>query len=95
MEKAWTIVCYDIRNAKRLRKIAKHMEGYGARLQFSIFRCHLSAADTQRLRHELAMLMEAEDSVTFVPLCVCCSGKVHFLGQTQDWDSRDEKIQIY
>lgn len=93
--KAWTIVCYDIRNARRLRKVAKHMEGYGERLQFSIFRCHLSPADTQRLRHELAVLMKAEDSVVFFPLCATCSTKVHFLGQSQDWTSRDEKVQIY
>lgn len=95
MDKTWTIVCYDIRDAKRLRRIAKHMEGYGERLQFSIFRCHLSGVDTQRLRHEMAELMDGEDSVAFLPLCACCSGKVHFLGATQDWDTRDEKVQIY
>lgn len=95
MDKTWTIVCYDIRNDKRLRKIAKLMEGYGSRLQFSIFRCHLSATNTQRLRHELATLMEAEDSVAFIPVCATCFTKIHFLGQTQDWESHDEKLRIY
>jgi len=46
----WYLVCYDIRNPKRLRKAAKHIEGYGTRMQYSIFRCWLSPQQMQRLK---------------------------------------------
>lgn len=80
-DRIWTLVCYDIRDPKRLRRVARLMEGYGAREQFSVFRCHLMPADTHRLRQELAQHMESEDSVLFVPLCGSCSAKIHYLGK--------------
>jgi CRISPR-associated protein Cas2 len=33
----WYLVCYDIRCPKRWRKAYKLIEGYGDRLQYSIF----------------------------------------------------------
>ena len=38
----WWLICYDVRDPKRLRKTAKHMEGYGERMQYSVFRCWLT-----------------------------------------------------
>ncbi|MEO0969056.1 MAG: CRISPR-associated endonuclease Cas2, partial [Cyanobacteria bacterium J06639_18] len=35
------IVCYDIRCQKRWRKAYKLIQGYGERVQYSIFRCFL------------------------------------------------------
>jgi len=49
----WYLVCYDVRNDKRLRKVAKHLEGYGTRMQYSIFRCYLSQKQMQKLRWEM------------------------------------------
>lgn len=69
----WYIVCYDIRHAKRLRKVAKHLEGYGTRLQYSVFRCHLSQSQMQKLRWELTeRFVTKEDDVLFIPLCDRC-----------------------
>ena len=68
----WYLVTYDVRNEKRLRKVAKHLEGYGTRIQYSVFRCWLSAADTQRLCWELTSLLDAADDVLFIPLCADC-----------------------
>ena len=35
------LISYDIANAKRLRRVAKTLESYGTRLQFSVFECPL------------------------------------------------------
>src|SRR6266487_1224823 len=59
----WWLVCYDVRDAKRLRKCAKHMEGYGERIQYSIFRCWMSKLELERLRWELTELLESDDEV--------------------------------
>jgi len=68
----WWLICYDVRDAKRLRKTAKHMEGYGERMQYSIFRCWLTSRELQCLRWELSDILKPEDDVLFIPLCANC-----------------------
>ena len=63
------LVCYDIANDKRLRKVFKIMRGYGDHLQFSVFECQLTATDLVRLRAELGgVIHHEEDQVLFVDL---------------------------
>lgn len=63
------LVCYDISNDLRLRRVHKTMCGFGDRLQYSVFECRLSPADLARCRHALGRLIHArEDQVLFVDL---------------------------
>jgi CRISPR-associated protein Cas2 len=63
------LVCYDICDEKRLRKVFQAMRGYGDHLQFSIFECQLTAMDLARCRAELgAIIQHKEDQVLFVSL---------------------------
>ncbi len=71
----WWLVCYDVRDAERLRKTARHLEGYGERMQYSVFRVWLTPREAERLRWELTELLEPEDDVLLIPLCgVCVAG---------------------
>ena len=45
-QKLWYLVAYDVRDPKRLREVAHHLEGYGERLQFSVFRCRLTERES-------------------------------------------------
>ena len=65
----WWLVCYDVRDKKRLRKCARHMEGYGHRIQYSIFRCWMTAREAERLRWELTEKLDPADDVLLMPLC--------------------------
>ena len=63
------LVCYDISNDLRLRRIHKTMVGFGDRLQYSVFECRFSAADLARCKHALGGLIHHhEDQVLFVNL---------------------------
>ena len=63
------LVCYDICDDKRLRKVFQLMRGYGAHLQYSVFECQLTATDLVRLRAALsAIIHHIEDQVLFVNL---------------------------
>lgn len=63
------LVCYDISDDKRLRKVFQIMRGYGDHLQFSIFECQLTAKDMVRLRAELGSVIHHDrDQVLFVDL---------------------------
>jgi CRISPR-associated protein Cas2 len=47
------LVCYDVCDSRRLRRVAKLLEGYGQRVQESVFECHLDVACLSRMRDEL------------------------------------------
>jgi CRISPR-associated protein Cas2 len=76
------LVCYDISDPKRLRKVARACEDYGYRRQFSVFLCRLSATDFVRLRNRLYDEVKLdEDQVLFIPLCQRCVCAIEALGR--------------
>jgi CRISPR-associated protein Cas2 len=63
------LVSYDICHPKRLRKVAEVCEGFGTRLQYSVFECPLDAMRLAQLKSQLAEAMNMdEDRVLFVSL---------------------------
>jgi len=63
------LVCYDIADDKRLRRVFKTMRGWGDHLQFSVFECQLTPADLVKVRAELgAIINRDQDQVLFVLL---------------------------
>ena len=63
------LVCYDICDDRRLRKVFKLMRGFGDHLQFSVFECQFSPADLVRCRTALSKIIKhSEDQVLFVHL---------------------------
>jgi CRISPR-associated protein Cas2 len=63
------LVCYDICDEKRLRRVFQAMRGYGDHLQYSVFECQFRAVDLARCRAELAgIINQKEDQVLFVNL---------------------------
>jgi CRISPR-associated protein Cas2 len=63
------LVCYDIRDDKRLRRVFKTCKDYGEHLQYSVFECDLSPMEKARLEAALAALIKHdEDQVLFVAL---------------------------
>ena len=63
------IVCYDISNAKRWRKVFQTLEGYGEWLQLSVFQIRMSAAKKQKLMADLEdIINEKEDHILFVDM---------------------------
>jgi len=63
------LVCYDICDDKRLRKVFTTMRGFGDHLQYSVFECQFTTADLVRCRTALARIINhGEDQVLFVNL---------------------------
>jgi len=63
------LVCYDICDDKRLRKVFRTMRDFGDHLQYSIFECQFNPVDLARCRAALAELIHhTEDQVLFVDL---------------------------
>jgi CRISPR-associated protein Cas2 len=63
------LVCYDVCNGKRLKRVYKAMRGYGDHLQLSVFRCELSAKEKAEMVAELSTLIaHDEDQVLIVDI---------------------------
>ena len=88
------LVCYDISDPKRLRKVATCCEDFGVRKQFSVFLCRLSATEFAKLRTRLYDLIDLQaDQVLFIPLCGKCVPAIEAMGRpTEPHDKRDVVI---
>ena len=63
------LVCYDVRDAARLRQMHDALLGFGDPLQYSVFLCDLSG--TERVLLEMAVprvISLVEDSIAIVDL---------------------------
>ena len=94
--KHWHLIAYDVREPKRLRRVAKHLEGYGTRVQYSVFRCRLDHLTLEKLHWELAQMMAAEDDLLVIPLCGSCASKVpvHSTGDQSTWAEPPPSFRI-
>ncbi len=93
-KKRWYIISYDVREPKRLHKVAKHLEGYGERMQYSLFRCRLTERQLERLRWELTKILKPEDALLVIGLCQHCAARVHSKGGQQDWVEKPPTFEI-
>ena len=63
------LVCYDIRDDKRLRRVFRTMRDYGDHLQYSVFECQFTPIDLAKCRHALGEIINhREDQVLFIDL---------------------------
>lgn len=60
------LVCYDIRDPKRLREVHRIVKGYGEPWQYSIFFCVLKDIDRVRLQMELEEAMNLKEDQTLI-----------------------------
>ena len=74
------VISYDIPDDKRRKKIADLLEGYGQRVQYSVFECQLNTEKYNDLRRRLRKIVKLEeDNVRFYPL------SLHTLSQVESW----------
>lgn len=61
-----TLIVYDIPDNRRRHKLSKLLEGYGRRVQESVFECFLTQSEMERLYQQVAARMNpALDNVRF------------------------------
>ena len=64
------IVCFDVSCDRRLRRVSRELGNFGARVQRSVFECHLEEGQLDELKRRLARLIDEDgDHVRYYPLC--------------------------
>jgi CRISPR-associated protein Cas2 len=93
--KNWYLICYDIRCPKRWRKAFKLLEGYGNRLQYSIFRCWLSQRMREKLRWELEQILTVEDDLLLIRLSMQCVKDLPKYNRPDTWLLNENPFRIF
>ncbi len=89
-QKKLYLICFDIVDDRIRNKVGKVLEGYGDRVQKSVFECVLSKAQLRKIRDKISSLIhEDEDSVHFYRLCNRCIDEFECLGLDHEPERAD------
>jgi CRISPR-associated protein Cas2 len=91
-EMLW-IVAYDIPVTKRRNKIAELLEGYGKRVQYSVFECDLEESKFTELRTRLQKLLKLpDDSLRCYPIAANMHTKIVIMGGDDVYEKPDHFV---
>ena len=69
----FVVIAYDIQDDRRRTTLADLLEGYGTRVQKSVFECVLAQKDLRALMRQVEPLVETpEESVRYYVVCSRC-----------------------
>jgi len=89
------VIVYDIANPRRLAKTAKAVEGFGRRVQLSVFEASLEDRSLNRLRHLLETIIDPNnDGVKLFSLCERCAQGGTAVGRNADWPDEGDVLVI-
>lgn len=70
------LIAYDIRDPKRLQKLAKIVQDYGLRMQKSIFEAEMTTSELKDMKTRMKNVINpAEDGIKIFRLCQMCEAK--------------------
>ncbi|MGQ9546583.1 MAG: CRISPR-associated endonuclease Cas2 [Dehalococcoidia bacterium] len=72
----FVVVCYDIPDDRRRNRVGKILEGFGTRVQRSVFECDLQQKHILKLKEKLTKVVKGDDSLRYYYLCADCLPKV-------------------
>lgn len=80
----FVVVTYDISDDRRRLRVSDELENFGARVNFSVFECHLEPDNLADLKQKLAEKIDStEDNVRYYIICDACLKKVEVQGKRQ------------
>lgn len=84
------VVAYDIKDDKRRTRVAKTMEDYGTRVQYSVFECNLDDKILDMMKDKLSSVIDdGNDKVRIYKLCNGCVKSVQILGNGKMTEDED------
>lgn len=77
------VVSYDIISDRTRRKLSKILEGYGVRIQYSVFDCRLNEKRFRKMYQDIFKVTEDEQegSVRIYTLCKNCESRTVTIGK--------------
>lgn len=89
------IVSYDIIVNSKRTKLAKKLQDFGERVQYSVFECNLDNEQIEELKKQTLKFVDLEkDSLRIYRICETCKNKVESFGIKKGWEKKDENEVI-
>ena len=89
------VIAYNMESDRRRTKLAKVLEGFGDRVQYSVFEVDLNSYDFRRLLKKLRIYINPDtDSLRIYPLCAECLADVVSIGQALEQLPKPGEIVI-
>lgn len=89
------LVAYDITEPKRLRRICRILEGFGTRLQYSVFWCDIETSTMLNLWDILLhFIAEEEDKLAAYPIDARAKAHALHAGKPPETDMGEEDFFI-
>ena len=79
------IITYDIEDDKERNRVSKILEGYGIRVQESVFECNLNKMDYDELLNKLIKLADGNINIRIYPVCKDCYSKAVGIGKIKHY----------
>lgn len=74
------VICYDVPDDKRRRKLHQKLKNFGEPVQYSVFECRLDRKKFVRLKEVVNRVVEPkEDNVRYYRLCHACEQVVELI----------------
>ena len=87
------LVSYDISDDRRRYKLAKLLEDYGMRVQYSVFELEVSPEMFAGVRREIGEVVDLEeDNIRTYPICAACARNVEKVGTAVKYAEEDYLI---
>ena len=87
------VVSYDIPDTKRRTKLAKTLEDFGDRVQYSVFECILDSSLLDKMVARIKrIVLEKDDSVRVYTICASCERVIKIIGQGKVTKNEDVYI---
>lgn len=87
------LVSYDIPDTKRRTKLAKTLEDFGDRVQYSVFECILDNKLLDKMVKRIHKIVKEEaDSIRIYTVCANCERIIKVIGKGKV--SKDEEVYI-
>lgn len=92
----FTIIVYDVTDDKRRALIAKELENYGYRVQYSVFEALLERVEIERLTRSLRNILDSnEDSIRIYVLTRKSKKEIIKLGVQRDYNPGEDDVLVF
>lgn len=89
MPRSCYLISYDIPDDKQRLKTSHLLEGYGERVQYSVFEVWTTAEELQKLRARLKPRVEEGGNIRIYRLCASCRAEREVLGEGEPTEEAD------
>ena len=87
-------IAYDISDNRKRAQVAKTLEGFGYRVQYSVFEAILTPTEYQQMKGAVSSVIDpTEDAVRYYTLCRSCCRRIE-VTQNSKITSRPETVIV-